>query len=208
MNKIISFTVVSALSMMFAGCGAPTFQSHTPTKNYAKQHNLTNNDYQESEIICISDKPLTVEEKKDIFLSVSVRYHSDFSLQMCKNSLQNGLKYSPQNRNDHYVQYKRCEGKDLITSIAKTETDHLKRYSDKSYKIEFRHYKGIYDTSRTDKSILYGYLGFDERDNQTIVYVADGTNEEKYIERPSEMGFIKEGVHNYMKYHPGICKPF
>ena len=202
----MTLAVITALSLGFSGCGR-SFSSHQPTINYVKQHKIVNKDYEESEIMCISDKPLTKKERDEIFLLSSVRYHSDYTAQECKRSYISMIN-SPGGHNGGWGRtYQNCQN-NVFTSIARSETNHFKRYSDKAYKIEFRHYDGIYPVSRLDKSDLDGYLGFDEREGKTIVYVADTTNQSKSIKRPSKIGFIKEGVINYMKKYPNKCKPF
>lgn len=208
MKRVISFVSITSLSFLITGCGAPALQPHKPTMDYAKQHNLSNKDYQESEIMCISDKTLTTEEKMDIFLAGSKKFHHDFSPQKCKNSYTNGLKYGkPQDIGEYHKDYNKCKGENIQASLTKSKYAHFKKYDDKSFKIEYRYYHGFINPKDTEKGLLYGYIGFDDKDNHTIVYVADSTNEEKYIDKPSNFGFIKDGVLNYMDTHPNKCNP-
>lgn len=209
MKRVFSFVVITSLSFLITGCGAPPLQPHKPTIDYAKQHNLSNKDYQESEIMCISDKTLTMEEKNDLFLAGSKKFHNEFSPQMCKKSFDNGLKYGkPQDILRYQTDYLRCKGENIQASYAKSESEHYKKYDDNSFKIEYRYYKGFINPKDTEKSLLYGYIGFEDKDNHTIVYVADSTNDEKDIANPSNFGFIKDGVLNYMDTHPNKCNPF
>jgi len=202
----ISLAVTTALSFGFSGC-SPSFESHQPTINYAKKHKIQNKDYNESEIMCISDKPLTKKDRDEIFLFSSARYHSDYTDQECTSSYISMIN-SPGGHNGGWGKtYKRCLN-NVYESISRSETIHFKRYTDKAYKIEFRHYDGIYPVSRLDKSDLDGYLGFNEINGKTIVYVADVTNQNTRIKRPSKIGFIKEGVMNYMKKYPNKCQAF
>jgi len=204
MKRLILSIMALGMLLSFNGC-APSFSSNSPTLKYANNNNLTNKDYQESEIMCISDKPLTKEDRGEIFLLASARFHADFSTNKCKFSFRaSATRSEPNKYQRHKERLSRCLDH-VYFSIAESERSHYIKYSDTAYKIEFRHYKGddeLFKDGKVNK--LYGYLGFEERDNQTIVYVADAT--QNTTNSNSEIGYIKEGVLNYMKEHPNKCK--
>lgn len=203
---IISSALISAVVIGLSGC-APSFTPDAQTVNYAKKNELLNTDYQESEIMCISDTLLTQEDKGEIFSLVSVRFHADFSTNQCKFSFRaNSTTTEPEKYQMHQRILASCLD-DVYYSIAESERSHYVKYSDTAYKVEFRHYRGVDELFKDGKvNKLYGFLGFEDRDNQTIVYVADATQDA--ISSDSNIGYIKEGVLNYMKEHPTKCRAF
>lgn len=205
-KEIISTTLISAVIIGLSGC-VPSFTPNAQTVNYAKKNQLLNKDYQESEIMCISDKPLTQEDKGEIFSLVSVRFHADFSTNQCKFAFSaHATKSEPEKYKMHQEILASCLDH-VYYSIAESERSHYIKYSDTAYKVEFRHYKGVDELFNDGKvNKLYGYLGFEDRNNQTIVYVADTTQDA--FGSDSKIGYIKEGVLNYMKEHPSKCRAF
>jgi len=201
-NKLVvgMFIIVG---FMFNGCMG-SFSSHPATKEYAKANNLVKPEYQESEIMCIANPKLSKAEKDKIFVLISARYHADFNEQMCKRN----LKRWGGDMASGYEVFAQCED-DILYSLAQSEKKHFIRHSPESYKIEFRFYRGTNVLfSKEKRNELNGYVGFDDIDGKTIVYVADNTDGIGNIQRPSKIGFIKEGVINYMKDNPSKCKSF
>ena len=202
--KQITGALVIGSALLFSGCGT-SFSPTPETIKYAKKYKLTNPDYQKSEIMCVSDETLTKSERDEMFLLVSTRFYADFSINRCKKSFNTSATRSDPNAYQTELSIRAQCLNDVSYGVAESERSHFIRYSPTAYKIEFRHYHGVNELFSSKKvSTLYGYLGFEDKNNKTIVYVADATKDDIFSE--SKIGYIKEGVLNYMKENPTICK--
>lgn len=203
LNKTIQGCLVALGVIGFSGCGS-SFSPSPATVKYVEENKLVNEDYEESEIMCVSDGVLTKEQRDDIFLYASTRFHADFSNHKCTKDYKYSLSYKKIDIANY--RYKNCQNF-LYFSVAESEKSHFVRYSPTAYKIEFKHYNGVVNPFTQSKdSQLFGYVGFEDVNNSTVVYVSDTSNDDKSSE--SKTGYLKEGVLNYMKQNPSVCKAF
>ena len=190
-----------SIGMIFLlnGC-APSFDPDPATIKYANDHNLSNKDYQEAEIMCVSDKLLRKQDRRNIMQHVFTMF-AIFEQKECERSYKMMTSSHPED--NWRVVYNNC-----IHNIPKSLTlaqQNASVDSKGSLKINLKMYNGIFKIE-DDEGDLYGYVVFAKENGKEIVYAADATAHS--IKISGNRRFIKEGILNALEKKPNSCKVF